>query len=177
MRILGVLLYDNLILTNSKFDLSFINWFARNNTQELLTFFCTESIKNINENKKMISIKHEETNYNLNIIKNGQFCATMITDNEYPLRVSFSVLQNLLDNKCNINDVITKFQDPHECDQISRIQKNLQDTKIILMDSIEQSLERGEKLDDLIERSETLSKTTKDFYTKSKKLNSCCSVA
>lgn len=176
MKILGVLVYENLNLTDSKFELSSINWFGRSSTRELLTFFCTEIVRTISDDKKMTSVKHEETNYNLNIIKNSKDCVGMITDHEYPIRVSFSILQNLLNNKINTTDVITKFQDPLEFDQISRIQKNLLDTKSILMESIEQTLQRSENLDKLVEKSETLSTATKDFYDKSKKLNSCCSI-
>ena len=38
-------------------------------------------------------------------------------------------------------------------------------------------LERGEKLDNLVERSDELSKQSKLFYKQARKTNSCCVVA
>lgn len=40
--------------------------------------------------------------------------------------------------------------------------------------TIESVLERGEKIDNLVERSEDLSRQSKVFYTQAKKTNSCC---
>ena len=42
--------------------------------------------------------------------------------------------------------------------------------------TIESVLERGEKLDSLVARSENLSAQSKMFYTTAKKQNSCCTV-
>lgn len=177
MKIIGILFYNDYTLKDSRFDLNFIGWFSRGTTQELLTFFCTEMVKRITEEKKLKTVKHEQTDYNLNIIKNKEVCVCMICDNEYPFRVSFSVLQSVLDEKYTLDDVITKCQNPHEFDQIMRIQKNMEATKDILIDTIDKTLQRGEKLDDLIDRSETLSQTSKDFYKYSKKMNSCCTIS
>lgn len=40
--------------------------------------------------------------------------------------------------------------------------------------TIDAVLERGVKLDDLVERSDDLSKASKMFYKQAKKTNSCC---
>jgi synaptobrevin family protein YKT6 len=37
-------------------------------------------------------------------------------------------------------------------------------------------LERGEKLDELVEKSNTLSQQSKLFYKQAKKTNSCCTI-
>ena len=46
--------------------------------------------------------------------------------------------------------------------------------KILTIDNI---LERGEKLDDLVARSDELSATSKQFYKQARKTNSCCVIA
>jgi synaptobrevin family protein YKT6 len=45
--------------------------------------------------------------------------------------------------------------------------------KITIFQSV---LERGEKLDDLIAKSENLSEQSKMFYAQSKRMNKCCNV-
>ena len=46
----------------------------------------------------------------------------------------------------------------------------------ILQKSIEQVLQRGEKLDDLVEKSSELSSASKTFYDTSKSQTGCCVV-
>ena len=87
---------------------------------------------------------------------------------------------------------LQKFQDPTKSDAMSRLQTDLDDTKIILVsyvhneifqvhqvdnfqhNTIEAVLQRGEKLDDLVDKSEALSMQSKAFYKTARKTNSCC---
>ena len=46
-----------------------------------------------------------------------------------------------------------------------RIQKELDETKIVLHKTIESVLERGEKIDSLVEKSDGLSAQSKMFYS------------
>ena len=46
-----------------------------------------------------------------------------------------------------------------------RIQKELDETKIVLHKTIESVLERGEKIDTLVEKSNDLSSQSRMFYT------------
>lgn len=55
-----------------------------------------------------------------------------------------------------------------------QIQKELDETKIVLHKTIESVLERGEKIDSLVAKSDGLSAQSKMFYTQAKKQNSCC---
>ncbi|WVR03546.1 hypothetical protein IAU60_000538 [Kwoniella sp. DSM 27419] len=71
---------------------------------------------------------------------------------------------------------LTKYQDPKQADTIMKVQKELDETKIVLHKTIESVLERGEKLDNLVERSNALSAQSKMFYKTAKKQNSCCVV-
>lgn len=47
-----------------------------------------------------------------------------------------------------------------------KIQKELDETKIVLHKTIESVLERGEKIDSLVEKSDGLSAQSKMFYSK-----------
>ena len=59
-----------------------------------------------------------------------------------------------------------KYQDPAQADSIMKIQKELDETKIVLHKTIESVLQRGEKIDDLVAKSDGLSAQSKMFYSK-----------
>jgi hypothetical protein len=64
-----------------------------------------------------------------------------------------------------LKDYIKKYQDPAQADNITKIQKELDDTHAVLKNTMSSLLERGEKLDDLVAKSEGLSTQSKMFYT------------
>ncbi|GFR65280.1 synaptobrevin-like protein YKT6, partial [Elysia marginata] len=68
--------------------------------------------------------------------------------------------------QCKIVEILKSgvAKNPKEADAMSKIQSELDDTKIILHNTIEAVLQRGEKLDDLVEKSEGLSMQSKTFY-------------
>lgn len=127
-------------------------------------------------------------------MRSDGLCGCITVDKEYPARVAFTLLTKLLEDfdpkfpnwkKETTNEVyswpeldeaIIKYQDPSQADHIMRIQRNLDDTKDVLHNTIETVLQRGEKLEDLVERSGELSSQSKLFYKQAKRTNSCCSV-
>lgn len=128
-------------------------------------------------------------------------CGVIITDDGYPEIVAQRLLSEVLDDfltkhpkatwntgspslntelKANterqMRDHLAQYQDPHQVDGILKIQKELDDTKITLHRTFESVLERGDKLDDLIEKSSELSTQSKLFYKQASKQNSCCTL-
>ena len=63
-----------------------------------------------------------------------------------------------------------------ESSGIAAVQKELDETKVVLHKTIESVLERGEKLDSLVAKSDELSGQSKMFYKTAKQQNSCCVV-
>jgi synaptobrevin family protein YKT6 len=55
-----------------------------------------------------------------------------------------------------------------------KVQRELDETKIVLHKTMDSLLARGEKLDDLVEKSESLSMSSKMFYKQAAKTNACC---
>jgi synaptobrevin family protein YKT6 len=119
-------------------------------------------------------------------------CGIVITDDEYPTMVAHRVLSKIVDEFVSkyprtayasftkgqtplsfpeLKQYITQYQD-----SIVKIQKELDETKIVLHKTIESVLERGEKIDNLVAKSDGLSAQSKMFYTQAKKQNSCCVV-
>ena len=68
------------------------------------------------------------------------------------------------------------YQDPAAADKLMRIQRDLDETKVILHKTIESVLERGQRLDDLVAKGEDLSMASQMFYKQARKTNSCCTI-
>ncbi|KAI9438545.1 snare protein YKT6 [Lactarius indigo] len=135
----------------------------------------------------------QENNYTAHVYNRGgaeQLAGVIITDQEYPVRPAFSLLTKLLDDFTakvpqssfsnpsaisfpDINTYLQKYQDPRHADNIMRVQQELDETKIVLHKTIESVLQRGEKLDNLVERSTALSAQSKMFYKTAKKASPC----
>ncbi|KAE9970777.1 hypothetical protein EG328_006088 [Venturia inaequalis] len=119
-------------------------------------------------------------------------CGIMITDPEYPGLVAHQVLSKIVDEFLNKNPVsnwidsdakvpfpelkeyLVKYQNPEEADSIMKIQKELDETKIVLHKTIQGVLERGEHMDKLAAESSRLSFHTQAFAKQAAKQNSCC---
>ena len=71
-----------------------------------------------------------------------------------------------------IRSIFEKYQDPTQADSIMKVQQELDDTKVVLHKTIEGVLQRGEKLDSLVDKSEALSSSSRMFYKQAKKTNS-----
>ncbi|XP_016085335.1 synaptobrevin homolog YKT6 [Sinocyclocheilus grahami] len=71
---------------------------------------------------------------------------------------------------------LARYQNPREADAMTKVQAELDETKIILHNTMESLLERGEKLDDLVQKSEHLGNQSKAFYKTARKQNSCCEI-
>ncbi len=77
-------------------------------------------------------------------------------------------IQTLLDD---FNRQPEKYQD-----KIDKIHKQLDDVKEIMHRNIEDVLNRGEKIDNLMIKADHLSQSSKTFYVGAKKLNRCCTI-
>lgn len=72
--------------------------------------------------------------------------------------------------------VLAEYQEPAKVDKIMKLDKQLTETKDILYRTIDEVLKRGERLDDLVQKSTALSEQSKLFYKQAKKTNRCCVV-
>jgi synaptobrevin homolog YKT6 len=122
--------------------------------------------------------------------------AIAVCDKEYPARVAVTMLKELLggfkaehgvrwraataDYACKfppLEPALHDYQDPAKVDKIMKLDRQLNETKDILYKTIDAVLQRGEKLDELVDKSAALSQQSKMFYKQAKKTNSCCSIA
>lgn len=127
-------------------------------------------------------------------VRSDQLAGVLIADHEYPQRVAHTLITKVLEEfalntdpelwptatEASINfnllpTYLARYQNPKEADALTKIQNDLDETKIILRDTIQAVLERGENLDNMVLKSENLSMQSKAFYKTAKKTNSCCS--
>jgi synaptobrevin family protein YKT6 len=73
-----------------------------------------------------------------------------------------------------LESYLTKYQNPKEADAMTKIQTDIDETKIILHNAITGILKRGENLDAVVEMTKHLNTKSKMFYKTARKTNQCC---
>lgn len=180
-------------LANS-YSLDDISFWYRGSVKEVACFVSREVVTRA-QLGSMLSVEHKEYMCHTRVC-NNRLAVAVLADQEYPTRVAFGLIQEVLDlfNKAysedkwskltsdqslpvqGLDEIVAKFQKPEEADKIMKIQKQLDETKDILRQNIDQLLNRGEKLETLAAQSADLSYQSKAFMTKSEQLNSCCTI-
>jgi len=172
-------------------DLSSISFFQRGTAQDFITFTSRILVERTGVGARQ-SVKEAEYMCHV-FVRADRLAVVCVSDHEYPPRVAHTMMQRLSEDfagqvsapewskgqevsgftgQCEV--YLSKFQDPTQSDAMSRLQSDLDDTKIVLHNTIEAVLQRGEKLDDLVDKSEALSMQSKAFYKTARKTNSCC---
>jgi len=160
----------------------------------MLTFFSKTFTKRTQPGQRQ-SVTHESYIVHCYVRSDG-LAGTVTSDLEYPARVAFVLLTQMLDEFAQeygdawkkeirtesmpfpkMDEYLEKYQNPAEADKVTKIQKDLDETTEILHKTIDSVLERGVKLDALVERSDDLSRQSKMFYKQAKKTNSCCVIS
>ncbi|KAJ6914366.1 VAMP-like protein YKT61 [Populus alba x Populus x berolinensis] len=163
---------DPVILANAM-DVSHFGYFQRSSVKEFI-FFVGRTVAKRTPPGQRQSVQHEE--YKVHTYNRNGLCALGFMDDHYPVRSAFSLLNQVIDEYQKnfgeswraaqadstqpwpyLNEALTKFQDPAEADKLLKIQRELDETKIILHKTIDSVLARGEKLDSLVEKSSDLS--------------------
>ncbi|CAD6188536.1 unnamed protein product [Caenorhabditis auriculariae] len=176
----------------SAFDLSSFSFFQRGSVQEFMQFTGKLLVERSGLGARS-SVKENEYLCHC-YVRNDGLGAVCVTDAEYQARVAMSCLSRVLDDftskvsavqwpqiksdkDCTYNglpELLAKWQNPRDADPMTRVQEEVEETKIVMHNTIQSVLDRGEKLDDLVKKSENLSDQSKLFYTQARKMNKCC---
>jgi synaptobrevin family protein YKT6 len=73
-----------------------------------------------------------------------------------------------------MNELLEQYRAPEKVDNILMIHNELEETKGIILNSLDKLLDRGDRLDDLLDRTSDLSFATKQFAKRADDLNKCC---
>lgn len=181
---------DDVVTLAHATALDSFGYFERGTVRNFTTFFSKTVAARVPLGQRS-SIEQQEYVIHVHVRSNA-LAAVAVCDREYPARVAFTLLMKIQEDFMGVHgeaawgaaqaempfpqleEVIQKYQNPREADAIMRIQNDLDETKIVLHNTIESLLERGVKLDNLVEKSTDLSANSKMFYTTAKKQNSCC---
>lgn len=190
---LGVLYkgVNSATVLKAAYDLQSFSFFQRSSVQEFMLFVSKTIVERTQQATRQ-SVKEGE--YMLQVyVRADNLAGILISDHEYPNRVAHTLITKILDeftskvppsswataNESTVDfpvlpQYLAKYQNPREADALTKIQNDLDETKIILHDTIKAVLERGEKLDDLVAKSDSLTMHSKAFYKTARKTNSCC---
>ncbi|GAX76858.1 hypothetical protein CEUSTIGMA_g4304.t1 [Chlamydomonas eustigma] len=172
-------------------DVSNFGYFQRGAVKEGLNFLARTIVQRTQPGQRQ-SVKTE--GYMCHVqVKDYGLAAIVVADQEYPVTAAFSIITKVIDEYIELagegwksvdtdatvantilEPAVAKYQDHTQADKLSKIQKDLDETKIILHQTIDSVLKRGEKLDALVDKSNDLSLASQMFYKQAKKANSCC---
>lgn len=184
-------------------NLSSFGWLKRGTIREFMTLAMREGAKSVKSNDPMVTFLIDNLSIKLNILpyhfetKRGgsmlnNLVSAIITDQDYNQRICARILQNIHRNYCDeflmtgeptadqstkmpfLKECVGKFQEPKHFDKITKLQDDIEEVKEIMQNNVQKVLERGEKLDEMVEKSEDLSRSSQEFYKASRKLNRCC---
>ena len=176
-------------------DLSQLNIFQRQVATDIIKFH-TKTIVNHTEMGKRQTVKLEDDKgYCHTWVHPNGLAVTVLTDQQYPMRVAYSLINEALKKweerypvasswqvqtkDCEMEfpegkELFQQFKNPLEADKICSIQGKLDEVKAQVIESMDEILRRGETLDALMEKSSELNSTSKDIYRTAKRQNSCC---
>lgn len=183
---------DNPIFMCSVNDLSSFGFFEKMSVKEFIIFISRETMKKTVPGNKQIIEDNEFTIHSY--LRSDFIGAVVITSKEYKPRIAVYLMNNLLeqftknidhakyDSDCNLkfeqlDEAIVKYQKQEEVDRITKIQKELDETIEIIHKTIESVLDRGEKLETLVDKSSDLSMHSKMFYNTARTQNKCCVIS
>ncbi|KAJ3003006.1 palmitoyltransferase [Thoreauomyces humboldtii] len=177
-------------------DLSSFGMFQRSTVSEFIGFFAKTVIERTPLGERS-SVEKKDLLCHVYIRTDGLACV-MMTRASYPSRTAFSLLNRLADefstkfpqtsSWATMNPTTTSpkypelkqhlanAQDPESTDPFMRVQKELDETKIVLHKTMESLLQRGENLNDLVAKADNLSGASKALFKTAQSTNSCCGI-
>lgn len=103
-------------------------------------------------------------------VETEQHYRVMICQPSYPERVAWDVLRQTLGPL----PPIFQLQTPADLDKLTKIKEEIEVVKMHIHNAIDMVLIRGERLDDLQERSQVLSQNSAVYFKRAQTLNRCC---
>lgn len=178
----------------SCFELSSFGFFNRSTIQEVCQFVSRETVARTGTGQAN-SVTHLNYNCHVRTLSTGLSVAC-VTDQEYPSFVVLGFLNKALtaflekhpeaewtkitkDTNLTVPELdklVQDYQDPSKVDKIVQIKQELERTTEIVIKTIDQLLEREEKLDDIVRMSQDLSFQSRALASSAKELNGCCNI-
>ena len=203
MKVLSIIIFkcnlkscqENPLLLTTSYYLESFSYFQKSTIREVCTFISREFIKRTFSHSVINPLKH-----------NGYICygksdnnglgITCVCDEEYPLHVASQLIDKVCilfyskftkDNFINIkldtqlklpelDNLIVEAQNPSNIDKIIKIKEELEETKTVVIEALDNLLARGESIEDLVQRTNDLSEVSKIYLREAEKMNECCNL-
>ena len=180
------------ITKRASYDLSSFSFFVRRNVKEFMEFAASVLVERT-EIGQRVSVKEREYRCHVYVRSDSLACVA-VSNIDYLPRVAFALATRALEQFTYdfppgtwpaagpdlsyppLDALLAKYQNPKEADALLKIQSDLDDTKIVLHDTIQAALEKGELLDELVNKTDKLRDSSKTFYNGAKGANSCCTL-
>lgn len=178
------------IMLGSGAELSDYSFFQRGSIKEFMGFTSKTVVRRTQVGARQ-TVKAQAYMCHV-IVRDSHLACAVFCDEEYPSRAAMAVAMSTIQDfeKSNAGgwktaevdntegqalceQALIKYKDPASADKLTRVQNELDKTKAIMHQTIESVLDRGEKLDDLVNKSDQLSYASKQFYKQARKTNSC----
>jgi len=150
------------IVLASASDVSSFGFFQRQSIGEFLTFMSKTVAERTTPGQRQSVQENTHTAHCYSRVAPDSLTGVIVTDDEYPVRPAFTLLNKLLDDFiarvprqqwqsaadaarsqsqskatgvdfAQINDYLVKYQDPRQADAIMKVQQELDETKIVLV--------------------------------------------
>lgn len=182
-KIFAIVKFKNHEITQSYVNVSWANYWFRDKIKRGILENCLIIERASLENTLQtidFNIPDEDLDYFKNIVCHcftKKSISSLILTKNYPKEsiiknLAVSLITYLSDE--NLEEVAKKYENPENIDRTFAIEKELDATVETLKESIDRVLERSNKIENLIQKSEDLTKNSQSFYISAKKMNRCC---
>lgn len=185
MRLYGILIFNSQYeLEHGYYDLSDFFIMFRYTIQSNIVSLARDIIKTIPiDTFDPDSDPDPDTHYvitekinDIELVIYGKTCSKyyiVITDKSYPSYIARQLLY-LIENTNNVSKNFEEYKNPEKVDKIIRIKSELEEAKTIILDSVDKLLERGENLENLIQKAKQLEVSSIKFNDRARDMNRCC---
>jgi len=176
-----------------------VGYFVRSKVEDFLKFGSrTLASRTALGTRQAVSLPAEQMSYQCYVWRRPDgLCCVVVADQEYPQLAAWQVCCKAMADfdvrqggkedwkkatkDCDggkqapwLTNLIELSQDPTKIDKLLEVKQKLEEITVIMYENIEKVLERGERLDDLVAKTEDLDAAAKLFFKDTKKVNSCC---
>ncbi len=158
------------------FDLSSVSYFQRRAAREFIVMISREIVFRMRPSRQ--SVDHEQYTIHAHLCADDTACV-FVCDKDYPTRVAYACMGQLLidcSDSDRLQELIVEWQDPKRADKLSKVHDDLDRTIDVVRTTIAAVLDRGQRLEDLVARSEDLSASSRLFYQNAADANRCCAL-
>lgn len=154
-------------------DLNFVAFYNRNAVTEIMRELVRQAVANTNDVRKIFD--HDP--WRILVLNFSTVHIGMVTDKEYPTSVAYELMLNVFHEPLLLGNLLTECQDPRVISPLYKLRHDLDETLVIMHENVDKILENGANIDELIEKSSSLSEHSKTFYKAARQHNRCCSIS